>query len=54
MAVRRVAVGTLSGAVFILVALVALALFVQFPMALTWKGLSPPHAAGFPPWRSGG
>jgi hypothetical protein len=35
MVVRRVAVGSLSGAVFILVALVAVALFVQFPMVMT-------------------
>jgi hypothetical protein len=35
MAVRRVTVGTLSGAVFILIALVAVALFVQFPMVMT-------------------
>lgn len=35
MAARRVAVGSLSGAVFILVALVAVALFVQFPMVMT-------------------
>jgi hypothetical protein len=35
MVVRRVTVGTLSGTVCILVALVAIALFVQFPMVMT-------------------
>jgi hypothetical protein len=35
MAVRRIAVGTLSGAVFVLVGLVATALFVEFPTVMT-------------------
>src|SRR5215469_15846904 len=35
MLVRRVALGGLSGAMLVLVALVALALFVQFPMVMT-------------------
>jgi hypothetical protein len=35
MVVRRVAVGAFSGAVFILVMLVAIALFIQFPMVMT-------------------
>jgi hypothetical protein len=35
MLARRVTVGTLTGAVCILVALVAIALFVQFPMVMT-------------------
>src|SRR5215467_8073529 len=35
MVARRVTVGTLCGAVCILVALVAIALFLQFPMVMT-------------------